>query len=140
MDSNKNGSIKNNNKNDKINNCFKDDNNEINRYLQNKSEKKNYKKKNDFLKASININILDFEQNANELEENNVKKLLDKNNNNSKKELYKISEENNSEFNPNLNQIQKEKIQKEKEKELNDVDQEDVDDLYEEDPDEDLDI
>ena len=117
LDSNKNGSIKNNNKNDKINNCFKDDNNEINRYLQNKSEKKNYKKKNDFLKASININILDFEQNANELEENNVKKLLDKNNNNSKKELYKISEENNSEFNPNLNQIQKEKIQKEKEKE-----------------------
>ena len=117
LDSNKNGSIKNNNKNDKINNCFKDDNNEINRYLQNKSEKKNYKKKNDFLKASININILDFEQSANELEENNVKKLLDKNNNNTKKELYKISEENNSEFNPNLNQIQKEKIQKEKEKE-----------------------
>ena len=117
LDSNKNGSIKNNNKNDKINNCFKDDNNEINRYLQNKSEKKNYKKKNDFLKASININILDFEQSANEIEENNVKKLLDKNNNNSKKELYKISEENNSEFNPNLNQIQKEKIQKEKEKE-----------------------
>ena len=117
LDSNKNGSIKNNNKNDKINNCFKDDNNEINRYLQNKSEKKNYKKKNDFLKASININILDFEQSANELEENNVKKLLDKNNNNSKKELYKISEENISEFNPNLNQIQKEKIQKEKEKE-----------------------
>ena len=118
LDSNKNGFIKNNNRNDdKINNCYKDDNNEINRYLQNKSEKKNYKKKNDFLKASININILDFEQNANELEENNVKKLLDKNNNNSKKELYKISEENNSEFNPNLNQIQKEKIQKEKEKE-----------------------
>ena len=117
LDSNKNGSIKNNNKNDKINNCFKDDNNEINRYLQNKSEKKNYKKKNDFLKASININILDFEQSANEIEENNVKKLLDKNNNNTKKELYKISEENNSEFNPNLNQIQKEKIQKEKEKE-----------------------
>ena len=117
LDSNKNGSIKNNNKNDKINNCFKDDNNEINRYLQNKSEKKNYKKKNDFLKASININILDFGQNANEIEENNVKKLLDKNNNNTKKELYKISEENNSEFNPNLNQIQKEKIQKEKEKE-----------------------
>ena len=117
LDSNKNGSIKNNNKNDKINNCFKDDNNEINRYLQNKSEKKNYKKKNDFLKASININILDFEQSANEIEENNVKKLLDKNNNNSKKELYKISEENNSEFNTNLNQIQKEKIQKEKEKE-----------------------
>ena len=116
LDSNKNGSIKNNNKNDKINNCFKDDNNEINRYLQNKSEKKNYKKKNDFLKASININILDFEQSANEIEENNVKKLLDKNNN-TKKELYKISEENNSEFNPNLNQIQKEKIQKEKEKE-----------------------
>ena len=112
MDSNKNGFIKNNNRNDdKINNCFKDDNNEINRYLQNKSEKKNYKKKNDFLKASININILDFEQSANELEENNVKKLLDKNNNNTKKELYKISEENNSEFNPNLNQIQKEKIQ-----------------------------
>ena len=118
LDSNKNGFIKNNNRNDdKINNCFKDDNNEINRYLQNKSEKKNYKKKNDFLKASININILDFEQSANEIEENNVKKLLDKNNNNSKKELYKISEENNSEFNPNLNQIQKEKIQKEKEKE-----------------------
>ena len=118
LDSNKNGFIKNNNRNDdKINNCFKDDNNEINRYLQNKSEKKNYKKKNDFLKASININILDFEQSANELEENNVKKLLDKNNNNTKKELYKISEENNSEFNPNLNQIQKEKIQKEKEKE-----------------------
>jgi hypothetical protein len=117
LDSNKNGSIKNNNKNDKINNCFKDDNNEINRYLQNKSEKKNYKKKNDFLKASININILDFEQSANEIEENNVKKLLDKNNNNAKKELYKISEENNSECNPNLNQIQKEKIQKEKEKE-----------------------
>jgi hypothetical protein len=118
LDSNKNGFIKNNNRNDdKINNCFKDDNNEINRYLQNKSEKKNYKKKNDFLKASININILDFEQSANEIEENNVKKLLDKNNNNNKKELYKISEENNSEFNPNLNQIQKEKIQKEKEKE-----------------------
>ena len=118
LDSNKNGFIKNNNRNDdKINNCYKDDNNEINRYLQNKSEKKNYKKKNDFLKASININILDFEQSANEIEENNVKKLLDKNNNNTKKELYKISEENNSEFNPNLNQIQKEKIQKEKEKE-----------------------
>ena len=118
LDSNKNGFIKNNNRNDdKINNCYKDDNNEINRYLQNKSEKKNYKKKNDFLKASININILDFDQSANEIEENNVKKLLDKNNNNTKKELYKISEENNSEFNPNLNQIQKEKIQKEKEKE-----------------------
>ena len=50
-------------------NFLKDENNEVNRYLKNKSASKNHKKKNDFLKASININLFnnDLEQNANNI-------------------------------------------------------------------------
>ena len=102
---------KNNSKKNNINNNFnfnslKDGNNEINRYLKPKSELKNNKKQNNFLKESINLNLCNFddEQTANEIEENKENNPLEKSNSKNIKELYKISEEDiNNENNQKLN-------------------------------------
>ena len=103
------------------NNFVKDENNEVNTYLKNKSLNKHTKKKNAFLKESININVLNFGQEANEMEEKEVKKLLDKPSNpDSNKELFKINEvENNSEFKHKIKFKQKAKNEIEKEIEKN---------------------
>ena len=110
--------LKNNlNQNNDIN-IIKDENNEIITHLKNKSVRKN---NNNILKNSINLNVLNYEQQANKIEENEVKKLLDKPSNpNSNKELFKINEEeNNSEFNLKIKLKPKEKNEIEKETEKN---------------------
>ena len=120
-------SLNHNNKNkNKINidtnlkfNFMNDENNEVNTYLKNKSASKNYKKKNNFLTESINLNILNFDQNANEIEENQVKKLIDKPSSNKKKELFKIDEEKTSEINLKIKLRQNEIKEKEIEKNQN---------------------
>ena len=97
--------INNNNINNDNNlNFLKDENNEVNKYLKSKSVSK---KKKNFLKESININALNFEEDANKIEENEVKKLIDKPNNNNNM-LFKINEENSSEFNLKIKMKQKE--------------------------------
>ena len=102
------------------NNYLKDENNEVNTYLKNKSVSKNHKKKNDFLKASINLNALDFGQEANEIEKNQVNKLIDNPSSNNRKELFKINEEeNNSEFNLKIKLKKKERKEKEEETKKN---------------------
>lgn len=91
---------KNNNNNYNLN-YIKDENNEVNRYLKNKSASKNLKKKNNYLKESINLNLFNFDddQSAREIEEKKVNKLIEKSNSKNTKELYKISEENHNEIN-----------------------------------------
>ena len=101
-------------------NFLKDERNEVNTYLKNKSVRKNYKKKNDFLKASINANIFDFDQEGNENKENQTKKPTDKQSSNNSKELFKINEEeNNSEFDLKIKKRQKEGKEKEEGTEKN---------------------
>ena len=120
----KNSTNSSNKKNNEINfnnNFLKDENNEVNTYLKNKSAAKNYKKKNAFLAQSINLNALDFGQEANEIEENQIKKLIDKTGTNKNNELFKIKEEdtNLEDFNLKIKLKQKEKTEKEKEIEKN---------------------
>ena len=99
-------------------NFLKDENNEVNRYLKNKSASKNYKKKNDFLKASININLFnnDIEQTANDIEEDKVNKLLDKKRPNTNKDLFRIEEENNLKLTPKSKEINNKEKEKEEKK------------------------
>ena len=99
-------------------NFLKDENNEVNRYLKNKSASKNHKKKNDFLKASININLFnnDLEQNANNIEEDKVNKLLEKTKPNTNRDLYRIEEENNIKLTPNPKETNIKEQEKESEK------------------------
>ena len=117
----KDGSGSNNKKNNEINfnnNFLKDENNEVNTYLKNKSASKNNKNKKAFLSESINLNALNFGQEANEIEENKVKKLIDKAGTNKNKELFKINEEETTqeEFSLKLKLKQKEKTEREIEK------------------------
>ena len=117
----KDGSGSNNKKNNEINfnnNFLKDENNEVNTYLKNKSASKNNKNKKAFLSESINLNALNFGQEANEIEENKVKKLIDKAGTNKNKELFKINEEETTqeEFSLKLKLKQKEKTERETEK------------------------
>ena len=117
----KDGSGSNNKKNNEINfnnNFLKDENNEVNTYLKNKSASKNNKNKKAFLSESINLNALNFGQEANEIEENKVKKLIDKAGTNKNKELFKINEEETTqeEFSLKLKLKQKEKTEGEIEK------------------------
>ena len=117
----KDGSDSNNKKNNEINfnnNFLKDENNEVNTYLKNKSASKNNKNKKAFLSESINLNALNFGQEANEIEENKVKKLIDKAGTNKNKELFKINEEETTqeEFSLKLKLKQKEKTEREIEK------------------------
>ena len=119
----KDGSGSNNKKNNEINfnnNFLKDENNEVNTYLKNKSASKNNKNKKAFLSESINLNALNFGQEANEIEENKVKKLIDKAGTNKNKELFKINEEETTqeEFSLKLKLKQKEKTEREIEKNL----------------------
>ena len=117
----KNSNNSNNKKNNEINfnnNFLKDENNEVNTYLKNKSASKNNKNKKAFLSESINLNALNFGQEANEIEENKVKKLIDKAGTNKNKELFKINEEETTqeEFSLKLKLKQKEKTEREIEK------------------------
>ena len=117
----KNSNNSNNKKNNEINfnnNFLKDENNEVNTYLKNKSASKNNKNKKAFLSESINLNALNFGQEANEIEENKVKKLIDKAGTNKNKELFKINEEETTqeEFSLKLKLKQKEKTERETEK------------------------
>ena len=119
----KNSNNSNNKKNNEINfnnNFLKDENNEVNTYLKNKSASKNNKNKKAFLSESINLNALNFGQEANEIEENKVKKLIDKAGTNKNKELFKINEEETTqeEFSLKLKLKQKEKTEREIEKNL----------------------
>ena len=117
----KNSNNSNNKKNNEINfnnNFLKDENNEVNAYLKNKSASKNNKNKKAFLSESINLNALNFGQEANEIEENKVKKLIDKAGTNKNKELFKINEEETTQekFSLKLKLKQKEKTEREIEK------------------------
>ena len=117
----KNSNNSNNKKNNELNfnnNFLKDENNEVNTYLKNKSASKNNKNKKAFLSESINLNALNFGQEANEIEENQVKKLIDKAGTNKNKELFKINEEETTkeEFGLKLKLKQKEKTEREIEK------------------------
>ena len=116
---NKTSSVNKNNFNKDSNyNFLKDENNEVNRYLKNKSASKNYKKKNDFLKASININIFnnDLDEKANTIEEDKVNKLLEKTKSNTNTDLYRIEEENHPKLTPNPNETNIKENEKDSEK------------------------
>ena len=118
----KNSNNSNNKKNNEINfnnNFLKDENNEVNTYLKNKSASKNNKNKKAFLSESINLNALNFGQEANEIEENQVKKLIDKAGTNKNKELFKINEEETTQEEFSLKLKLKQKVKTEREIEKN---------------------
>lgn len=103
----------NNINNDNVN-FYKDENNEVNKFLKSKSIRKHNKKPGDYLKASININILNFDKSQNDSEDDEDY-ILEKNDNNNIK-LFKIDEE----ISPNkkLKLKLKDNIDNYKEKEL----------------------
>ena len=61
----------NNINNDNVN-FYKDENNEVNKFLKSKSIRKHNKKPGDYLKASININILNFDKSQNDSENTTI--------------------------------------------------------------------